>query len=236
MWINSIVTGVGSIIIKYMTPPPAIPKEKLSLVKDLYLNKKLCVREIAQKFNVSPDAVTSFFRRHNIPRRSFSDAQKILFDKKKPSFKKRKINSLALRELSAIGTMLYWAEGYKGDETTATVDFANSDASMIKLFLLFLRKVFILDEFKFRIYLYCYSDQNIESLKSYWSKETKVPISQFSKPYIRTDFREGGRKMKYGMIHVRYHDKKLLLEIKNMIESYVSRLCVDDRVVKCSAL
>ncbi len=223
MWINNIVTGVCIIIIKHMTPPPALSKDKLSLVKDLYLNKKLCVREVAQKLHVSSDAVTAFIRRHDIPRRSFSDAQKVLFEKKKPSFVKRKINTVTLKELSAIGTMLYWAEGYKGDETTATVDFANSDASMIKLFLLFLRKVFIVDEHKFRIYLYCYSDQDIDSLKVYWSKQTGVPLTQFSKPYIRTDFRENGRKMKYGMIHVRYHDKKLLLEIKNMIQSIVSR-------------
>lgn len=204
-----------------MTPPPALALDKLSVVKDLYLNKKFCVREIADQLNVSPDAVTSFFRRHKIPRRSFSDAQRILFEKKKPSFTKNNINTPRLKELSAIGTMLYWAEGYKGGDDASAVDFANSDSSMIKIFLVFLRNVFKLDEKKFRIYLYCYSDQDIPLLIKYWSKQTRVPASQFSKPYVRNDFKVDGRKMKYGMIHIRYHDKKLLLELKNMIQSYV---------------
>lgn len=204
-----------------MTPPPALASDKLSLVKDLYLNQKLCVREVAERLHVSSDAVTSFFRRHGIPRRTFSDAQKIIFEKKKPSFTKNIINTPRLKELSAIGTMLYWAEGYKGGEDAAAVDFANSDPSMIKIFLVFLRNVFKLDEKKFRIYLYCYSDQDIPVLIKYWSKQARIPASQFSKPYVRTDFKVDGRKMKYGMIHIRYHDKKLLLELKNMIQSYV---------------
>lgn len=29
--------------------------------------------------------------------------------------------------------------------------------------------------------------------------------------------------MKYGLVHIRYSDKKLLLEIENMIESYMSK-------------
>lgn len=206
-----------------MSPQPAILKDKLELVRDLYLNKKLCVREIAEYLIVSSDAVVSFFRRHKIPRRTFSEAQGVSFAKKKPSFTKNIINTKRLKELCAMGVMLYWAEGYKGDDTATTVDFANSDSFMIQIFLIFLRNVYTLNEKKFRIYLYCYSDQNVLELMKYWSKQTKVPISQFSKPYVRTDFKKDGRKMKYGMIHVRYHDKKLLLDVKSMIESYVKK-------------
>ncbi|MEK7507600.1 MAG: hypothetical protein AAB602_00760 [Patescibacteria group bacterium] len=67
---------------------------------------------------------------------------------------------------------------------------------------------------------YCYSDQNVEALKRYWSKITGIPQSRFSKPYVRTDFRKDGRKMKHGLIHIRYGDKKLLLEILRLIEYY----------------
>ncbi len=121
--------------------------------------------------------------------------------------------------------MLYWGEGYKGNERlpAAGVDFANSDYRMILLFLKFLRSVFVLDEKRFRIYVYCYSNQNTEEIIQFWSKITKVPKTQFTKPYIRTDFKTTANKMPYGLIHVRYSDKKLLLEIKSMIESYVKK-------------
>lgn len=120
-----------------MTPPPVLSKEKLSLVRDLYLHEKLCIREVAQKLNVSPDAVENFIRRHGLPKRSRKEAQQAKYYNKPLSFKKQELNSPYLRELAAIGTMLYWAEGYKGDESNGTVDFANSDHLMIEIFLKF---------------------------------------------------------------------------------------------------
>ena len=206
-----------------MTPQPVISINKLSLVLDLYSNKKLCIREIAERLSVSPDAVTSFFRRHKIPRRTFSEAQQVKFQNQPAAYKKRKLNTAELKEIAVVGTMLYWGEGYKGNERIPAhgVDFANSDCKMILLFLVFLRQVFILDEKRFRIYLYCYSNQNVSELIKFWSKLTKIPKNQFSKPYVRSDYNEKSNKMPYGLIHIRYHDKKLLLEIKSMIESYV---------------
>lgn len=93
-----------------------------------------------------------------------------------------------------------------------------------------MREFFILDEKKFRIYLYCYSNQNPKKLINYWSKVTKVPKKQFLKPYIRHDFRVDGRKMFYGLIHVRYNDKKLLLLLKSFIEQYKNKYCVGGRI------
>ena len=132
-------------------------------------------------------------------------------------------NSLQdIRELKVAGAMLYWAEGYKGsiEKPADRIDFTNSDPDMISVFVTFLRTIFILDEQKFRILLYAYSDQNIPELISFWSLHTKIPKEQFTKPYIRTDFRIDGRKMKYGLVHIRYYDKKLLSELKKMIHSY----------------
>lgn len=214
-----------------MTPPPVLSKGKLALVKNLYLNKKLCIREVAQRLNISPDAVENFIHRHGIPKRSRKEAQHAKYYNKPLSFKKQKLNTPYLKELAAIGTMLYWAEGYKGDESNGTVDFANSDPLMIEIFLKFLHSIYQPDKTRLRVYLYCYSNQNIPKLINFWNKLTGISKNQFSKPYIRTDFKEGGRRMRYGMIHIRYHDKKLLLDIKSMIKSYVSRLCVGGGVV-----
>lgn len=100
------------------------------------------------------------------------------------------------------------------------IDFANSDPNMVSLFLSFLREAYRIDEKKLRVYLYCYKDQKTNYLIKYWSRITKVPIKNFPKPYVRDDFKQHGRKMQYGLVHIRYGDKKLLLEIMKSIEYY----------------
>jgi len=118
--------------------------------------------------------------------------------------------------------MLYWAEGtLKG----TTVDFVNSDPQMVKVFLRFLREVCGVDNSRLRIYLYAYAYQDLNKLKSYWSSLTGVPLSQFTKPYVRIgNVNTCGRKLLYGLVHVRYNDKKLLENIKIWIHEYISKI------------
>ncbi len=198
-----------------------IPYKKILYVKKLYYKDLFSMEKVAEDLGVSMSALVYFMRKYDLKRRTPRENEKIKFAKKPLSFNKQKLNTPYLKELAAIGIMLYWAEGYKGDEFNCTVDFANSDPLMIKLFVKFFRLIYKPNEKKMRIYLYCYSNQNIKNLINFWSKLTKIPRGQFLKPYVRSDFREGGRKMKYGLIHIRYHDKKLLIDIKSMIESYV---------------
>lgn len=116
--------------------------------------------------------------------------------------------------------MLYWGEGSKWDGEV-TVDFANSDEKMIKLFLVFLRKVCGVREKKLRVFAYFYANQKINKNINYWSKVTRIPKNQFTKPYIRKDFKESKKdKMPHGLIHIRYADKKLLNVIRNWIDEY----------------
>lgn len=210
------------ITIKFAIVPtiPAIPASKLDEIKDLYYAQKKHMSQIARHYNVSIDAVASFMRRHNLKRRTPAESNGINFERGNPSFVRRPSLTDYEKRLEVAGIMLYWAEGYKSVHGN-TVDFANSDPVMIKVFLNFLRTSFVIDETKLRVYLYCYSNQNVEELIRHWSSVCRIPRSQFSKPYVRTDFNtEQKRKMAFGMIHVRYNDKKLLLEIKNMIHSY----------------
>ena len=194
--------------------------EKLGKIKKLYYEDRLCMREIAEKLQVSIDTIVSLMRKNNLERRSFSEINKLRFEKKIPSFKIRIEKSDFNEQLKAIGAMLYWGEGYRG-EKNCTVDFTNSDPEMISLFLYYLRNIYELNENKFRILLYCYSDQNIEQLINFWSKLTQIPKNNFSKPYIRKNFnKKNCRKMQYGLVHVRYFDKKLLIEIKSTIDHY----------------
>lgn len=110
--------------------------------------------------------------------------------------------------------MLYLGERSKRD--SSTVDLVNSDVDVARLFIKFLREIYRVDNNRIRIQLYCHEDPS-EKIK-YWSNVPKVDQSQFTKPYINTskDVTRSG-KMKYGMVHIRYSDKKLWMQIMHDI-------------------
>jgi hypothetical protein len=195
------------------------------LINKLYFKNKLSTIEIARKLGISEWVVLSFMRRNNMPRRTFFEANRIAFDKKKPTFLVKNRLSIFDEKLKMAGVLLYWGEGAKLRGKNAGIDFANSNPEMIAVFLNFLRKICRVNEQKLRVYLYCYSNQDIESLLKYWYKITNIPLSQFSKPYVRSNFSlEKIGRMKYGMIHVRYADKKLLFLMDTWIKEYSKNL------------
>lgn len=203
-----------------------ISDNQLSKIKKYYYFDKLSMREIAEKYGVSTDAIVYYMRKHDLKRRNFYEINRLRFENKVLSFKIKPMNSLYLKELKAIGAMLYWGEGYKSVKG-CSVDLANSDPEIILIFLKFLRKIYGVDEQRLRVLLYCYEDQDINELIRYWSEITKIPKNQFSKPYVRKDFNiDSKRKMKYGLVHIRYSDKKLLLEIKKTIDSYRNKYII----------
>jgi len=197
-----------------------VSQNLLDKVRKLYYGDKLSVKAIADKLKVSPDAVTYFMRKNALKRRTMWESNAINYERSKPTFRLRRIKNKKLETLKIIGTMLYWGEGCKS-EKNCMIDFANSDKDMIKLFLKFLRKVCGIDEKKLRVYSYFYSNQDIDKNIDFWSKLTGISKKQFTKPYIRDDFREDKiDRMPHGLVHIRYGDKKLLNLIKNWIEEY----------------
>lgn len=157
----------------------------------LYYDERRPMREVAQHLGVSLNAVTYWMRKKGLPRRSAAEASIVTYDKKPLSFSVRLGRNEKEEQLDVIGAMLYWAEGYKSDKASG-IDFANSDPVMIDMFMRFLRSRYVLDEHRFRVLLYCYSDQDVDALVVFWSETCGIPKSQFSHPYVRRDVREGG--------------------------------------------
>lgn len=203
----------------------AIADTEIDRITLLYRDQGFTVSKIAKDYRVSTDAVLFIMRKHGIKRRTDQEVQQLKFSQSKQSFKRKILDSTQLQEIAVAGSMLYWAEGYKGsvERPAKFVDFANSDPLMIKVFLNFLRSVYELDESKFRIYLYCHASVSTSESIRYWAGITRIPASQFSKPYIKAADPGKSGRMPHGMIHVRYHEKKLLLDIKNMIDYYMHR-------------
>ncbi len=189
----------------------------IGIIRTLYEKERLGFREVAERLGVSPWQIYRLMRQHNVPRRHGSEQNYATY-KNKPQFVLKKNLSVEEEKLCVAGIMLYWAEGTK---TGKTVNLANSDPKLIALFILFLRKICGVAEERLRVLLYAYNDQDVEHLKRFWSRVTGIPLKQFTKPYIRKVTENlTGRKMPYGLVHIRYNDGRLLELIFNWIEEF----------------
>jgi len=118
--------------------------------------------------------------------------------------------------------MIYLGEGAK---TGVTVDVANTDSGVHKVFLKFLREICGVKEEKLRFYLYCFENQDPKELIQFWSKTLNVRIEAFTKPYIRKSTTHNRAQRKpYGVLHTRYNDKRLLEKILSLCSNLVADL------------
>lgn len=143
------------------------------------------------------------------------------------------INKRTLKEVKKINysnniykllcSMLYWAEGSK---QATTVTFINSDPKMIAIFLFLLRKSFNTDDHKFKalIHIHEYHDELL--LKKYWSKVTKIPITNFYKSYKKPHTKKRIKPGYKGSISIRYHDYRIALELRSVYNNLTKILGV----------
>ena len=187
------------------------------IVKTLYWDKNYNIQEISKEIGVPFWSLYNFMNKNNIYRRTTAEVN-YLVNSYKPKFEIKKNLDVYEEKLKIAGIMLYWAEGtLRGN----TVDFANSNPKMITVFLKFLRNICGVSEERLRIYLYAYSYKDIKTLKLNWHKVTKISLTQFTKPYIRIGNQNlSGRKLLYGLVHIRYNDKQLLnLKLRKILMS-----------------
>src|SRR3989344_3163617 len=178
-------------------------------VKFLY-NKKWSGPDIAKKLVINQRYVYRILDRLGVKRRTVFEQNKINFLKSPLSFKFKDKLSIKEKELLIAVAMLYYGEGAK---TGKTVDLANSDPVMLKIFLKFLRKICRIDENKLRFYLYCFSNQNPDELIGFWCNFLKIKKENLDRPYIKDFNHKNKRTMPYGVLHIRYSDLRLLNKI-----------------------
>jgi len=128
---------------------------------------------------------------------------------------KKEIHPLTPYEFKIAGAMLYWAEGSKNNG----VEITNSDPTLIKFMLLWLKKACAVSHDQLKARLNIHANQNDEKIKQYWSKITKIPLSQFTKSYIKPEGR-GHRKniLKYGVIKIKFNNENLRHRIQTWIQ------------------
>ncbi|MBI3614963.1 MAG: hypothetical protein HY211_00415 [Candidatus Omnitrophica bacterium] len=197
----------------------AITPEEL---RKRYWQEQRSIPEISKISKINKHVLYELMRKHGISRRTRSESNYLVY-RDKPAFILRKELSQAQRRLKTAGLMLYWGEGAKQHHT---VDLANTDPKVILVFLRFLREICGVSESRLRAFLYIYEGQNVDHIRRYWSELTRIPESQFFKPYI-SRFRSGRVRQKVlpnGVFHIRYSDKRLLQQILSWIEQEAGTL------------
>ncbi len=125
------------------------------------------------------------------------------------------------------GVILWWAEGTKARKDrrwkntwTYHVDFTNTDAKMIKIFLDFLRFDIGVQEERLKLQLQIHDGDNQETLEKFWSELTEIPRNRFTKTIVRNKGRKIGKNR--GTCKIRYCDKLTYLKLSQMLNDVLS--------------
>lgn len=127
------------------------------------------------------------------------------------------------------GLMLYWAEGTKKNSTAVT----NSDPRIIRFMTRWLKEFFDIKPEQLIVALHLHPGQNENKIKGYWSRVTKIPLSNFRKSFIKAKG-SGFRKniLQNGVVKVVVRTKGstyLLFKILGAINGFLG-LTVSERV------
>lgn len=139
--------------------------------------------------------------------------RRLIIDTAKKDFK-----NISLEELKLIGIILYLGEGSKTKKGTVAV--ANSDPTVIKIMLRFLKETCNVPEHKLRGQIHTFAHADVIKTERYWSKLTGIPRKQFYKTYIKPSSAslQKRKTLPFGTFDLSVNDTKLLLTILGWIE------------------
>jgi len=87
--------------------------------------------------------------------------------------------------------------------------FINSDPGMIRLMMGWFRLICRVPNTKFRIRIQCHGADRVGEYQEYWSRIVNIPLTQFTKPYIRispASKKKTGNLCPYGICNIRISD------------------------------
>jgi hypothetical protein len=115
-----------------------------------------------------------------------------------------------------LGLMLYWGEGDKTGKYF--IALTNTDLKVLQYFVAWIKKYFDIDEKRLKGRLYIWNNINDLEAKKFWSKELKIPVSQFTKSYVSKSIPNiRKRRHGFGVCRVSYGSKEIFKEIKEGI-------------------
>lgn len=193
------------------------PISKNSLTK-LYLNQKKSSQEISKILSCSPNKVNYWLNKHNIKKRTISDAIYLQQNPDGDPFRFKKPSDSKDWFLFGLGLGLYWGEGNK--KNTVAVRLGNTDPYLIIKFLEFLKNIYEVDDHKIKFGLQIFSDIPPKKALEFWCKKLKVEKEKFQKVVVTPARGKGTYKNKNdtGVLTIYFGNKKLRDIINNEIE------------------
>jgi hypothetical protein len=140
-----------------------------------------------------------------------------ILGKVKNYFADKNFSGLDLRVACAL---LYWCEGSKSNKMT----FTNSDPEMIKFYLIALRSTFAIDEKKFRVVVHLHSYHDIKKQLLFWSRVTAIPLTQFTKPFLKKNTGINKKPGYQGCVGIVYYNNRIKKELTYVYEYLLAKM------------
>lgn len=185
----------------------------------LYVVKKESVARISKRFNCSQNKINYWLGKHQIKKRTISDAIYQLRNPKGDPFAFQRPHTVAEGILYGLGLGLYWGEGLKRGR--GGVRLTNTDVRLVKKFIQFLETVFRVKKQELHFGVQIFSDISPQTALNYWKRELKVSKKQFYKTVISRVRGEGTYKYKsqYGVLIVYFNNIRLKELICSQIDN-----------------
>lgn len=191
--------------------------DKTSL-RQLY-DKGLSMNDIAQKFDVSLHMVSYWMDKHNLKRRSISDA---IYKKLNPygdpfNFKTYPIQYEQF--LLGLGLGIFWGEGTKLSQNGVRV--CNTDPFLIFYFRDFLERICGVKRNKIKYHLQLFGDVDKQATIQFWCDFLSIKPDDLGKVTVvklrgRGTYR---RKNKFGVLQIACYNRNLKVIIDNLIRT-----------------
>lgn len=175
--------------------------------------------QIGNELGISWRKVIYLMEKHNIRRRSRSEAAYRKLNPKGDPFKLKRNLSNDEEQLKTLALGLYLGEGTKSN--LISVRLSNSDPNLINIFLNFLKNICGVKTQKIKLWLTLHSDISATETKLYWSQCLNIPLSQFSQSEV-VDHRGNGsykKKSLYGTATICVHNMKL----RKILQEWVNK-------------
>jgi len=192
------------------------------LLLKLYCDRKLSMKEIADKLCVTPNKIEYWLKKYEIPRRSWSESAYVKQNPSGDPFKIKKNLTNREKELLIASLMLYLSEGGRKRDA---IQLGNLNPKVIKIFLDFLRKVCQIKEDKVKIYVRLHKKFDKNKARIYWSEILKMPVKQVL-VYTHNDPRSKANKQRseYGIATLQFNNVKLKKWLDDKIKECVETL------------
>jgi len=182
--------------------------KKKYLTKE-YIRKGRSVSDIAIELKCSQSKVTYWIQKHNINKRSISDA---LYLKNNPNGDPFNFQKPCRKEewfLYGMGLGLFWGEGNKANKQS--VRLGNTDPELIGYFIKFLTEIYEIDKSRLRFGIQIFSDVSKEESLNFWMKKLDAPKNKFQGIVVTPSRKKGTyrNRNKHGVLTVYFSNTKL---------------------------